>query len=108
MFSIRSWRQRLKERDEKRENTLGRLLHTCIFLPFVIFIAKLLTEYYEWGLLSLGLAIPVIILLGYKTEDAIFRILGKYSFKTVKASYSYLISLTVVLGFMYFVLGMYQ
>ncbi|WP_205628809.1 hypothetical protein, partial [Acinetobacter baumannii] len=60
---------------------------------------------YEWTLLSFCAVILAIVLLGYITEDAIFRALGKYSFKIVKAPYSYMISLTVVLSFMYIVLG---
>ncbi|WP_231956008.1 hypothetical protein [Aneurinibacillus soli] len=66
-------------------------------------LTKLITHNYEWTVFFLFLVI--IIFLGYKTEDAVFWILGKYSFKIVKSPYNYIISLTVVFSYMYFVLN---
>ncbi|AMA72869.1 hypothetical protein SAMN04489735_1005121 [Aneurinibacillus thermoaerophilus] len=106
VFSIKKWYQNTKEKDKIRVNTLGRLLHTCTFLPLVMFLIMFIPKNYGWTVFFLFSVI--MIFFGYKTEDAVFRLLGKYSFKIIKQPYYYIISLLVIFSFAYFGLGMFH
>ncbi len=102
MFSIGNWWQSRREKDAIRENTLGRLLHTCIFLPLIMILVKFITKSSEWTWFSFLFFIIVIILFGYKSEDYIFRLLNKYGYKVIKSPYSYIIS--TIVGFTCYIL----
>lgn len=107
MLSIKRWRQGIKEKDKLRQDTLGRLLHTCIFLPFIMTFVVFISKNYGWTWFSTLFTIIVLIFLGYKTEDLIFRLLGKYSYKIIKAPYSYIISVTIALTCCILLFGKY-
>ncbi|BAU29373.1 hypothetical protein DFP93_11563 [Aneurinibacillus soli] len=106
MKVITKWYQNLQEKSERRRDTLGQLLHTCIFFPLLMTAMMYLMNNYGWKS-----AIPLLIItiiFGHKTEDAVFRVLGPFGLKIIKQPYHFLISLLVVFSYMYFVLDMYH